>query len=158
MRFLVIFACAFFTVSIFMPFLQMSWPNPSFPSPSGTWGSIYWSFKKTEWTSAFLSDGIREAWFADYWGREGVIMPVLVVMFGFQLFTVFCSLTAIFRVKPYFLILLVGLNVFTTFCMWLISYMLDPLYNESFGYGFWFTFPSATLYFADFLLSRKRRA
>jgi len=157
LQFLVTFACAFFTVSIFMPFLQMWWPSETGFAPSGTFRSIFWSFKKTELTYAWLSGGKSEVWFADYWGRDEAIMSALIVMFGFQLLTVLCSVMAIFRVKPYLLILSVGLNVSTTFCMWLVSRMLDPLYNKSFEYGFWFTFPSATLYLVAFLLSWRRR-
>jgi len=153
LRFLVTFACALFTVSIFLPFLQTWWVPVEFHLPSGPLASIFWSFKKTGWSAAWLSGGQKEVWFADYWGRDEAMMSALIFMFGFQLLTVLCSVVAIFRVKPYLLILSMGFNFSTTFCMWLVSHTLNPLYNKSFESGFWLTFPSATVYLVAFLLS-----
>lgn len=165
MLFVVAFACSLFLVSIFLPFLQV-WRLEWIGFPEMRPGpQTFWSFKgRFEWWT-IGGNKVTEPWFADYWSQMSYfvfvaqplgswITPVLIFMFEAQVVTILSALLAIFRLKPYLLVLSTGFNAFTTFCMWFISEALSSWYSKRFEAGFWVSFPSAALFLLAFLLSR----
>lgn len=164
LRFLVVFVCSLFIISIFCPFLQATWLGASIPEIHRG-PATFWSFKERE-VSWGLWHGvvIEERWFADYWWRVGIyadplelwIGPVLIFMLEAQVLTVLFAALAILKIKPYLLLSSTILNVLTVFCMWFVSYALNPEhYQKNLELGFLLSFSSAVLFFVVFILSRR---
>jgi len=153
-------ACALFTLSIFLPFLQAQWFGMRIPE-AVIGPEVLWSFKET-YEYGYMGHNlvVEEWWFAGYWSRgefgPGLGSwggPFLIFMFEAQAFTVLFAALAIFKVRPYLFLSSTILNVFTAFCMWFVSYALSYWYAKTFQAGFWLTFCSATVFFVAFLQS-----
>lgn len=159
LRVLAAFACSFFVISVFCPFLEATWTGwhvPEIvPGPE-----TFWSFRGT-YTRIDMNLGFirEERWFADYWDRWRLLLPaplcwwiglVLIFMVGAQILTVFFAVLAILKVKSYMLLLSGILNVFAIFCMLFVYVALDGDYTTSFLIGLWLTFPSAALFLVAF--------
>jgi len=172
LRFLVVFACFIFTVSVFCPFFQTKVALPQHGP------AYYWSFMETK-VFARAANGwyppqaYAFEWYWDSMETWGItsgaswIHHALILMLGAQVFTVlFGALASINRSpaytneswtsNPYLLLTSTALNVVVVSCMWFVYNAFGPLYVKQFEAGFWLSLLSLALFIAAFLLSWKQ--
>jgi len=168
-RVLTALACFLFVISIFFPFLQVTWRGVSIPEFHPGPENL-WSFKGT--IEYWILDGglvRREFWFSEYWFQrfqlwatqnemlENWIGPFLILILISQILVTAFSISAVFMAKnKLFLYSAVVFNAFLLLCMLFVTFALDYDYDKYLSIGFWLSSGgSLALFAAALFLSRK---
>lgn len=153
-RVITILGCIVFTASIFYPFLQSAWLDPSWEKEGYT---IYWSFREVMTDSMSSESGIRQDFtFAYCWTQEQIFGtvpplfpwfgPITLLMFETQVLTVSASCLAVIKEKRY-TIILPTLFAATTLLLMILAHEATSYYSgKTFQTGFWLTAISLTLF------------